>query len=137
MSQSDVDEEPSQRLLDQRFRNRLIEAVETLAAGDEGVLRVWPSEYFESFYDWIPHRHDRRPRSNGAINAEEQAALGEVSRMLDDACDATPKMVTADELIATGWPDRIKPVARRALDLMLTRGRFSDDREETEPSVRI
>lgn len=38
--------------------------------------------------------------------------------------------MTADELIATGWPKRIQPVAREALNLMRVRGRFSEENEE-------
>jgi hypothetical protein len=51
-----MDNEISDRLLDQRCRNRIIEVIETLAAGDEGVRGVGAKEYFEQFYDWLPHR---------------------------------------------------------------------------------
>jgi len=49
--------------------------------------------------------------SSSTISADERALLMNVSRLLDDACDATPKNMSADELIATGWPKRIQPVA--------------------------
>lgn len=51
------------------------------------------------------------------------------------ACDATPKNMTADELIATGRPKRIQPVAQEALDLMRDRGRFSEEHEADIPSA--
>ena len=35
------EEQPSDRLIDQRIRNRIMEALETLADGDEGVRREW------------------------------------------------------------------------------------------------
>jgi hypothetical protein len=134
-----MEERPSDRLVDQRIRNRIMEAVETLADGDDGVRCVWPGEYFESFYDWIPHRSDGGMRPNSAITADERAALLEVSTILDDACDATigftPGNMTADELITTGWPKRIQPVALKALDLMRERGRFSEELEEEVPSA--
>jgi glycine cleavage system aminomethyltransferase T len=73
-------------------------------------------------------------RPNSAITPDEEALLFEVSGILDDACDATPGNMTADELIATGWPKRIQPVAYKALNLMRVRGRFSEENEEDAPS---
>jgi len=49
---------------------------------------------------------------------------------------ATAPMMTDDEFIATGWPARIQPVAGKALDIWLLRGRFSEDVDE-EGSVSI
>ena len=40
------------------------------------------------------------------------------------------------ELIATGWPDRIAPTAQAALQVMASRGVFSDEVEQDEPSER-
>lgn len=130
-----MEERPSDRLVDQRIRNRIMEAVETLADGDDGVRREWPDEYFESFYDWIPHRDDGEMPPISTVSADERALLTKVSRLFDDARDATPKNMTADELIATGWPKRIQPVALQALNLMRQRGRFSEEREEDTPSA--
>jgi hypothetical protein len=127
----------SDRLVDQRVRTRIMEAVSTLADGDEGVRRVWPDEFFESFYDWIPHRGENRGiRANSAMTADEEALLLNLSSILDDACDATPRVnMTAEEFIATGWPKRIQPVALKALNLMRERGRFSEEKEEDKPSI--
>jgi hypothetical protein len=130
-----MEDNPSERLVEQRIRNRIMEAVLTLAEGVDGVRQVWPKDYFETFYDWIPHQADGAMPSNSAINDEERALLAEVSAILDSACDATPNQMTADELLATGWPDRVQPVAQRALSAMILRGRFSEDHEEDEPST--
>lgn len=129
-----MEEKPSERLIDQRIRNRIIEAVHTLADGEEGVRREWPVEYFENFYAWVPHHDDGDMEPNSAITLEERMELMELSAILDKACDATPKMMTADEFIGTGWPKRVKPFAQKVLRLMLGRGRFSEEREESEPS---
>ncbi len=131
-----MQDNPSPRLVDQRLRNRVIEAVDTLAQGEHGVRQVWPNEYFEQFYDQIAHHKDGEMRPNSAITREERCLLSELSQVLDQACDATPKIMTADELIDTGWPKRIQVVAQRALSFMLERGRFSEDREEEEPSLK-
>ena len=129
-----MDENPSERLIDQRVRNRIMEAVHTIADGEEGVRREWPGEYFESFYTWIPHHNDGDMQPNSAISPEERTGLLELSAILDEACDATPKIMSADEFIDTGWPKRMQPTAQKVLRLMLARGRFSEHREEAEAS---
>jgi hypothetical protein len=129
-----MEAKPSNRIIDQRIRNRIMEAVHTLAEGDKGVRDVWPAEYFESFYDWIPHHCDGAMPTNSALTTEERHSLQEVSAILDQACDATPGNMDAEALIATGWPQKIQPIAQRAVELMLHRGRFNEDVEELEPS---
>lgn len=131
-----VEDKPSDRVIDQRIRNRIMEAVLSLADGDEGVREQGADEYFERFYDWIPHRDHGAMRPNSAVTAGEKALLLKVSNILDDACDATPRNMTDDEFIATGWPKRIQPVAEKTLILMRDRGRFSEEWEEDEPSFR-
>jgi hypothetical protein len=112
-----MEENPSPRLVDQRLRNRIIEAVDTLAQGEQGVRRVWPVEYFEQFHDQIPHHRDGEIRPNSAITREELSLLSEVGKILDQACDATPNKMTADELIGTGWPKRIQVWLHRGRSL--------------------
>src|SRR5579862_1542066 len=104
----------SRRLIDQRVRNRIMEAVELLACGDDGVRRAWIDEYFQRFYDQIPYRDDGEMHPNSAISADERIALIEVGFVLDAALDHTQNAETADELIATGWPGRVQPVAVKA-----------------------
>lgn len=111
-----------------------MDAVQILADGDRGVRRLWPDEYLAQFHDYIPHRRDGTMRANSAITSHEQAALMEVSRIVDDARDATPASLLAEEFIATGWPKQIQRVALKALKLMRERGQFSDEREEEVPS---
>jgi hypothetical protein len=46
-----------------------------------------------------------------------------------------PHITTDDDaFIASGWPGRIQPAARRALDVMQARDRFREDVEEETPS---
>ena len=49
-------DEPSKRLVQQRMRNRAIEALDTLAEGDDGVRAVGVVEYVEEFFDVIDDR---------------------------------------------------------------------------------
>jgi hypothetical protein len=129
-----MEEKPSERIIDQRIRNRIMEALHTLAEGDEGVRQVWPAKYFESFYDWIPHRLDGKMPPNSALTIAERQSLCEVSAVIDKACNATPRNMEAEELISTGWPQKVQLVAQRALELMLRRGRFREDIKEEEPT---
>jgi len=127
---------PSSRITDQRIRNRIMEELLGLAEGNDNVRQIGAGEYFEAFYDWVPHRGDGIT-PNSALTSYEAALILKVSTALDEACDATPKMVSTNALIATGWPDRIRPLAQSALDEMLKRGRFSEEFEEDEPSTNV
>ncbi len=126
--------EVSDRLIDQRLRNRILEAIEILADGDDGVRNVGFQDYFEGFYGFIPHRDDGNLPVNSAFSAEERALVRKLSAILDDACDATPHDMTDEEFIATGWPTRVRPMASQALAQMQKRGRFREDKEEEAPS---
>ena len=126
-------EKRSYRLVEQGVRNSIMDLVEALARGDDRVREVGPDEYFESFFDLIPHG-STTVLTLTTLNETEKSKLLSLARFLDDACDATPKIMTADELIATGWPSRIQLIARETLDLFIKRGRFNKEKEEEEPS---
>lgn len=110
--------EPSAHSVDQRIRDRIIDVVEIWADGEDGVRKVGFSDYFEYFYDLIPHRDDGVMPSNSAITADEHSMLQALRRLIDDACDATPRHMTDDEFIATMWPKRIQSLALETLNLM-------------------
>ena len=98
----------------------------------EGVGNWGVVEYFCSFYDFMDGDH---PHVNSVMTDEEQIALGNLCHLMNIASDETPdKYVVDAEFIATGWPDRIKPVAQSVLEVFLKRGRFGEDEEEAEPS---
>ena len=103
-----------------------------LAEWEESLRNVGFGEYFETFFDVFPYEGE--PYPNGAMIQAEREAVRRVHRLMVEACKATPKMMSDDAFITTGWPQRIEPVAEEALRLMLKRGRFSDEHEEAEPS---
>jgi hypothetical protein len=61
------------------------------------------------------------------MSEDEVEVATAVLALMRDACDATPLLVTEDELIATGWPSRIQPFAQNALEVFMTRGRGVED----------
>ena len=129
--------EVSPRLIDQRIRNQIMDVLDLLADGNQGVRCVGASNFFEYFYDLLPHRDEDRQnswRTNSAISNAEWLAIGAVQTLLDNACDDTAPNFTDEELIASGWPSRLRPVAIKALSLMRARGRFSDELEQETPS---
>jgi len=124
---------PSERLVDQRLRNRMMESLSWMVEWERDLHDWGAAEYFESFFDFFPY--ERALPANSSMTAEEQAACSDVHALMIAACDATPRMVTAEQLIASGWPQRIAPVANRALQMIVERGRFSEELEEEMPSM--
>jgi hypothetical protein len=128
-------EPPSSRVVDQRVRNRVIDAVEVLAGGPDGVRSASTAEYINMFFDVVD---DDMPGDWRDLSTYTKAEVIELERVLGlmlDAVAATPEICTDDEFIASGWPERIQPFAARALATMLRRGRFREDVEEDAASL--
>lgn len=130
----DVPDRPSERLVEQRLRNRAMEALAALTEGDQGVRRVGVGEYVNQFFDVIDDDAPWHWREWSCFTPQEVEALDQVRRLLRDACEATSRKVRDDEFISSGWPARVQPSAAEALNLMRARGRFSEDAEEEIPS---
>lgn len=129
------DDQPSERVVLQRLHNRAMEALEDLAEGDDGVRRLGHGDYINGFFDTIDDGAPWRWREWSTLTPAEVMALDSVQRVLLDACAETVHVRADEEFIAWGWPERIKPVAASALELMRTRGRYREDREEDSPSI--
>lgn len=125
-----MSEEIAERIVEQRLRNRIIEVVEVLASGDDGVRYVGPAEFFEAFYDFIPHHSDHAMYPNSAISPAERKALKVLSAILDQACDSIPRNLEIEEFIETGWPKKIQNVAQNVHSLMIQRGYLSEEKVE-------
>lgn len=117
------------------MRNRAMESLEALSEGDEGVRSLGVGEYVNQFFDFIDDDIPSHWREWSTFTPDEVACLDEVHGLLKEACRQTAHEVTDDDFIASGWPARIQPAAKRALDLMTTRGRFSEDIEQDQPSA--
>ncbi len=124
-------ESVSERIVDQRLRNRIMEEVCSLSEGLR-YIDIWGArEYFNAFFFQV---NPPGQRDNSACNEEEHTAIDELWNLMDQAADATSENVENFELIQSGWPDRITPVAEMVLALLLRRGRFGEDEEEVDPS---
>lgn len=128
------DARPSKRIVEQRLRNRAMEALEPLSRGADGVRDVGVVEYVEGFFDVISDDAPWHWRTWSSFTPAEVRGLDEVSRLLVNACRATKGIDAPDAFIASGWPARIQPPAVAALNAMTARGRFSEDVEEDEPA---
>lgn len=123
-------EEPSERLIEQRVRNRIYEILEILADCDAGVDLVGIKGYFNLFEDFV-HRPSIEAGTS-ALSKEERAIVLEIADFLEAACETNPDFTKA-EFIESDWPGKIAPTARAARALFLGRGLFSDKIEEIEP----
>jgi hypothetical protein len=92
-------EQPSQRLVEQRLRNRTMEALDALGKGDDGVREVGAVEYVEQFFDVIDDNAPWRWQTWTCFTPHEVQALAEVQRLLRVACDATPETQSDDQFI--------------------------------------
>src|SRR3569623_666614 len=124
----EVTEEVSRRVVEQRVRNRIMEAALDLA---EGVDSWGIAEYFNRFFDWMGPGD--KPYPNTAMVHDEAVAVYGLCALMNAACDATPNF---DEVqyAASPWPRRIEPEAQRTVEIFLRRGRFGEEVEEVEPS---
>lgn len=126
-------DQPSQRIIDQRVRNRVMEELLYLADGEQAVLDMGYGEYLEAFFAWFPI--EGAAYENSALNAHESAALLNLLPLVQEMYSSVPTGVGEADLIATDWPKRIAPVAQRALDIFSARGRFDEGVEELEPTT--
>ncbi|TGQ65055.1 hypothetical protein EN829_027030 [Mesorhizobium sp. M00.F.Ca.ET.186.01.1.1] len=123
-------DEPSERVIEQRIRNRIYEILEILADCDAGVDLVGIKGYFYLFEDFV-HRPSIEAGTS-ALSRDERAAVLEIADFLDGAGEANPDFTKA-EFIDSDWPGKIAPAAREARSLFLKRGLFSEKLEEIEP----
>ena len=123
-------EEPSERLIEQRIRNRIYEILEILVDCDAGVDLVGIKGYFDLFEDFV-HRPSIEAGTS-ALSRDERAIVLEIAELLEAACETNPDFTKA-EFIESDWPGKIAPTARNARALFLDRGLFSEKVEETEP----
>lgn len=102
--------------------------------GDVGVRDIGYAEYWCGFYDWVGHGEERHSFSLTTFTSDEELAFSDLFSYLEDICERTPSVMTDDDFIATGWPERIANKSKPILGLFLARGRFSETVEQSEPA---
>ncbi|QRY44228.1 hypothetical protein JVX93_27775 [Mycolicibacterium boenickei] len=123
--------EPSERIVEHRVRNRIMEAVEILADGDDGVRAVGDCCYYNYFFDWVDDTISTTWRELSTLTPAEVRQLESLHDVLVTSLQTTYAM-HGEELIASGWPTRIAAVARIALQAMHSRGRYDEEIEQPD-----
>lgn len=113
-----------------------METLLSLAHGEKEVMEFGAGEWFESFFDHFPYEGAAN-QDNTAITESEWLALAPVLEAMQRACETTPSKIAEQDLIATGWPARVAPMAKQALEVFRRRGRFSEEVEEDVPSSKV
>jgi hypothetical protein len=75
-------ERASKRLVDQRLRNRAMEALETLSEGDTGVRSIGVGEHVNQFFDVIDDDVPAGWRQRSCFTAPEVEALDRVQPLM-------------------------------------------------------
>jgi hypothetical protein len=130
MAESNEDD-PSLRVVEQGVRNRIIEYLE--AVRDAAPLE-WPgsfSEYFNSFYDWVPEATSLNVRfATGAMSGGELDALETFRTTFNEECESTPDDMDYAVFLASRAHARIRAAAIEMLSVFARRGRLSEEIEE-------
>lgn len=109
----------------------MLECFEYLADGDQAVRTLGFKEYFELFFDQFPYDG---AWSLATLDDAEIRVTRKVLDIMRAALEATPSSMAEDDFIQSGWPERIQPLAIRAVETFLKRGRSNEEAEEIEPS---
>jgi hypothetical protein len=125
-----VTDEPSDQLLDQRRRNRIIDCCDYLSDGEAAVRTLGFRGYFEFFFDWLPY--EGASQTPSCMTGDETLAVDKLLLAMREALVETPPHMSEDDFIATKWPQRIQPVAIHAVQIFLRRGRFDEEAEEPQ-----
>jgi len=127
-----MSDNPSDRLLAQRVRNRIMEELSTLAGGAD-LLQFLGWEYVEEFLSLFPEAPKLNPATKIMLSSEREA----VSNVLRIALSFVDELrgATEEQLIRAGRVEPLASAARSALALLNERGRFDEEIEEEEPSA--
>lgn len=82
-----MEHRPSERVIEQRLHNRVLESLEVLARGNDAVRELGNAEYANQFFDWIDDGAPWDWRAYSTWTPSEVAELEEVQQQLRRACD--------------------------------------------------
>lgn len=131
----DDEESPSDQVIDQRIRNRIIEYLELASSFED--QRIYqskapvhvPNEIINQWEDWVPD--PRRPHfSEPVFSREEQHAIIAYHHVWTEVCKATPKRLPSLEILfETAEWQRLRDAAVSASAVFAVRGRLPEDEE--------
>src|ERR1700759_3914260 len=103
------DEKPSERLVAQRIRNRIMEEVWGLSRGNAGVHDAGAVEWFETFFYWFSFEVE--PQLDPPMTAVEESADRTVCKLMQHAVadPVIPRNPTVEDVTNSGCPERIAP----------------------------
>lgn len=127
-----MENEPSDRLLNQRVRNRIMEELSCLAEGQEG-LRSQGSDYRLAFLDWFPNAPKLNPATDIMLPAECDAVADVLAQVLRYS-KVEGHGANQDRLTELEIAEEIAPLAHKALEILNARGRFDEKTEEETPT---
>jgi hypothetical protein len=129
------EEKPTDRIIDQRIRNRIIETLELAASFDDQfeyqahqVCHV-PDQVILWWYDWVgdPIRPDFDPP---VFSPAELEAILRYHAVMESICDQIPgRLPDLEHLVTTDYWQHLRAAAAEALAIFQLRGRFSEHHE--------
>ena len=123
------------RVTEQIIRNNIARNL-SLGLDIASGLKWGVEEYFQMWGDGgFPWERDGTLvlHQNTALSAQERAVLEPLVDALNAAWSDTEGL-TAEEFLETSWPPQINRLAVEARAVMASRGCFSEDVEEDQPS---
>jgi hypothetical protein len=128
---------PSDRVVEQRIRNRIIEYLDLAASYEAQVAYqaavpfvTVPYEVINQWDDCVPTDPRDVARNVGVFSPDEVRAMCDFQAVLDGVADAVPNDYPrlADVQALPEW-DQLRHAASSARDVFAVRGRLSEDHE--------
>ena len=120
----------SHKLLQQRIRNRIIDNLESFADPD-WVNKLGTDEIIEMWHDIMDNNETFEFFSEPVFTRKELNAIKKFHYLLMSSYKHIPTTWQQEELQNNNnWAELVK-IAREVLDVFMSRGRFSEDREMT------
>lgn len=132
--------QPSERVVDQRIRNRIIEYFELAASYDDQLayeqnvpIAHVPYEVINQWEDWVPSGPLTAVRDPSVFSASELHEMYDFQRVWESTASALPDDYPPlrDVQALSAW-DQLRQQATRALRVFEVRGKLPEDREVAE-----
>jgi len=127
--------QPSDQVINQRIRNRIIEYLELASSFEDQRLYQYkapvhvPNEIITQWEDWVPDL-PRAHFSEPVFSREEQDAIAAYHQVWTEVCEAIPmRLPSLEVLFDTAEWRRLRDAAISASAVFAVRGRLPEDEE--------